>query len=89
MPDKSIEANTIFNLADQIKKLNAADGHMTLNNIRHTKGVTAVISVYDGIKPSHKVLEELYEWAEKNDPDLKERIEKLEADMSWNEENPV
>lgn len=89
MPDKSSEANTILHLADQVKEMNAADGHMCMNNIQHTSGITAVISVYNGIKPSHMVLDKLYEWAEKNDTDLKNRIEKMEKDMSWNDENPV
>lgn len=79
----------VFGLVDQVKKLNADDGHFTANNIQHTKGLTSVISVYDGIKPAHMVLSELYEWAEVNNEEVKNLIEKIESDMSWNEENPV
>jgi hypothetical protein len=80
---------TIFDLADQVKQLGAGDGHITANNIRHTKGLTSVVSVYDNIKPAHMVLDELYEWAENNNEEVKLLIEKIENDMSWNEENPV
>lgn len=84
-----MDANIVLNLANQVKDLGAGDGHISINNIKHTKGLTALISVYDGIKPSHMVLEELYEWAEKNNEEVKLLIEKIETDMSWNEENPV
>lgn len=79
----------VFGLVDQVKKLGAADGHFTANNIQHTKGLTSVVSVYDGIKPAHMVLLELYEWAEGNNEEVKNLIEKIESDMTWNEENPV
>lgn len=81
--------NTVFMLADQLKQVNGTDIHFAANNIRHTKGLTSVVSVYNNIKPANKVLDELYEWAEKNDVSLKARIKEIERDMSWNEENPV
>ncbi len=80
---------TIFGLVDQAKKLGAEDVHFTANNIQHTKDLTSVVSVYNGIKPAHMVLSELYEWAEENNEELRSLIEKIESDMSWNEENPV
>lgn len=79
----------IKNLAKQVKDLGAGSGHFGLYNIQHTKGLTAVISIYDGIKPANVILDELYEWAENNNEEVKLLIEKLEKDMSWNEENPV
>jgi hypothetical protein len=79
----------IFSLVDQMNQLNAPEAHFTANNIKHTKGLTSVISVYNQQKPAHMVLEELYEWAENNNEEVKELIEKLSNDMSWNEENPV
>lgn len=84
-----MDANIILNLANQVQSLGAGNGHISMNNIKHTKGLTAVISVYDNIKPAHIVLEELYEWADNNNEEVKKLIEKLESDMSWNEENPV
>ena len=79
----------IFNLVDQMKQLEAPEGHFVANNIKHTKGLTAVISVYNQQKPAHMVLDELYEWSENNNEEVKSLIEKLCDDMSWNEENPV
>ena len=80
---------TIFTLVDQLKKTESTDVHFTMNNIQHTKGLIAVVSVYDGIKPAQMVLKELYEWAENNNEEVKNLIEKLKQDMTWNEENPV
>jgi len=79
----------ILSLAKQVQELKAGSGHFTINDIKHTKGLTAVISVYDGVKPANMIIDELYEWAEENNEEVKLLIEKLENDMSWNEENPV
>ncbi|GIN67093.1 hypothetical protein FKN04_13045 [Bacillus glycinifermentans] len=79
----------IFKLVDQMKQLEAPEAHFTANNIKHTKGLTAVVSVYDQQKPAHLVLEELYEWAEDNNIEVKNLIDKFSKDMGWNEENPV
>lgn len=81
--------NTILNFASQVQELKAGSGHISMNNIKHTKGLTAVISVYDGIKPANMILDELYEWAEENNEEVRSLIEKLEQDMSWNEKNLV
>lgn len=72
-----------------MQELGAKNAHVTINNIKHTKGFTAVISVYENVKPAHMILDELYEWAEENNEEVKLLIEKLEQDMSWNEENPI
>jgi len=77
----------IKNLTKQVKELNAGVGHVQLGNIENTKGLTAVISVYDNQKPAHMVLDELYTWAENNDEQLKLKIESLEQDMTWNSES--
>lgn len=74
----------IKKLAAQVQEINAGVGHMKLENIEKTQGLTAVISVYDNQKPAHMVLDELYEWAEENNAEVKALIEKLEQDMSWN-----
>lgn len=79
----------IFKFVDQMKKLETPQVHFTANNIKNTKGLTSVISVYDQQKPSHMVLEELYEWADNNNKEVKELIDKLRSDMGWNEKNPV
>lgn len=73
----------------QMEKLGANSGHMQLNNIRHTKDLTAVVSVYKGIKPSHMVITELYDWASEHNQEVKNLIETIASDMSWNEDNPV
>lgn len=76
-------------LADELHKAGATDIHFKAHNIRHTKGITSVVSVYDNVKPANMVLDELYAWAEKHDESLIQRIEALDRDMSWNDDNPV
>lgn len=71
-------------LLKQVTDMDAAVGHVKLENIEKKEGLTAVISVYDNHKPAHMVLEELYEWAEQNNEEVKQLIEKLEQDMNWN-----
>lgn len=79
----------IRNLIDSTLKLNAGDAHIAMHNVNRTKDLTAVVSVYDGVKPAHIVLEELLKWADRNDSDLFERIERMQQDMSWNDQHPV
>lgn len=74
----------IKELAKQVTELRAGYGHMQLDNFEGNQGLTAVLSVYDNQKPAHVVLDELYEWAEQNNEEVKLLIEKLEVDMSWN-----
>lgn len=45
----------VTGIMKNLKGLEATDGHFTMNNIQHTKGQTAVVSVYDNIKPAHMV----------------------------------
>lgn len=74
----------IKSLTKQVKDMGAKEGHIKIENIEKTQGLTAVISVYQDQKPAHMVLEELYEWAEENSEEVKLLIEKLDQDMSWN-----
>ncbi|GAK41928.1 hypothetical protein TCA2_4420 [Paenibacillus sp. TCA20] len=82
----SQEGQVIKHLVEQMKALNADNAHTQLQNIEQTQGLTVVISIYDNLKPAHEVLDELYEWAEENNEEVKELIEQLEQDMSWNAE---
>lgn len=80
----------ILSLAKNVQELNAGNGHAKMNNIQHTKGLTAVVSVYNQEKPSYMVLDELIEWCENNGEDnILNKIKELASDMSWNDENPV
>lgn len=79
----------IQSLIDSTLEMNAGDAHINLFNVNHTKDLTVVVSVYDTVKPSNMVLDELLEWAEKHDQELVERIERMALDMSWNKENTV
>lgn len=77
----------IKNLVKQVQELNAGVAHLQLSNIEGIQGMTAIISVYDGQKPAHMVLDELVQWAEGRGMHmLIEKIEQLEQDMEWNEE---
>mgnify|MGYP001470680755 CR=1 FL=1 len=80
----------VLNLAKNVQKLKAGSGHIVMNNIKHTKDLTAVVSVYDKEKAAHMVLDELYEWCEKNNyKHICDRIVEIETDMTWNKNNPV
>ncbi|AYJ76377.1 hypothetical protein BSP12_191 [Bacillus phage BSP12] len=80
----------VFKLVDDMQEVGASQGHACFNNTRHTKGLTAVLGVYNQEKPAHMVVEELLEWAVKNDkPEIVDLIKELQQDMSWNEENPI
>ena len=74
----------IQSLANDLQKLNASEGHAMMHNINRTQGLTAVVSVYDQVKPSHMVLDELYEWAETHSPELMKKIGEIALDMNWN-----
>lgn len=75
---------TIDLLTKSMKELKATDVHFTAENVLKTQNLTSVVSVYDNIKPAHKVLEELKEWAENNHGEMFKKIHSLEKDMSWN-----
>jgi len=73
----SKELSTINSLIKQVQECNASESHIEYGGINGTTSLTAVISVYDGQNPSHKVLDRLYEWAEKNNQEVAERIQRL------------
>lgn len=74
----------VTDLAKQVKQMNVGEAHIQEENIHKTKGLTSVISIYNGQKPAHLVVEELYKWAEENNEEVKLLIKKIESDMSWN-----
>jgi hypothetical protein len=56
-------------LAEQMEQINANEGHITIRGNTEDgeiSEVTAVLSVYRNLKPSHSVLSELWDWAEDN-----------------------
>lgn len=71
-------------MSNEMLEMNATEAHVQLENVEKKEGLTAVISVYDNQKPANMVLSELYAWAEKNNEEVKDLIEKLEQDMTWN-----
>ncbi|APZ82641.1 hypothetical protein HWB07_gp129 [Bacillus phage vB_BsuM-Goe3] len=80
----------VFKMVDDMQEVGASEGHACFNNILRTKGITAVLGVYNQQKPAHMVIEELLDWAVKNDkPEIVDLIEELQQDMSWNEGNPI
>jgi hypothetical protein len=81
---EAIYMEIIENLKKELIEMNAGVCHVTMENIGKKEGFSAVISVYDNQKPAHMVLSELYAWAEQNNQEVKELIEKIEQDMSWN-----
>lgn len=85
-----MEVKTIIDgMVEEMRRVEGNSMEFTMNNMQRTKGLTGVVAVYEGTKPAHLVVEELYAWAKENDEDLRKRIEAIEQDMSWNEENPV
>lgn len=73
----SKEFTTIQSLIKQVQELNAGEGHIELSGLNGDPDLTAVISVYEGQNPSHKVLDKLYEWAEENNRETAEMIQML------------
>lgn len=65
-------------LYDQVINTNAGEGHVQFKGIKNDPQAIAVVSVYHGQRPSHEVLDDLYEWAEKRkDKALLDKIEEL------------
>ncbi len=56
----------IKGLYEEVKKMNASNGHAEFNEVFGDLKAIAVVSVYYGQKPAHVVLDELIEWAEQN-----------------------
>lgn len=79
--------DTVESLYEQMKELEASEIHFQIESIFGNKQATAVISVYDGVKPAHKVLEELYYWAQENqNQELLDKIEEISEDLSFLDE---
>jgi hypothetical protein len=57
----------IDDLYEQVTSMNAGEGHIQIDGIKKDSRATLVVSVYHGQRPAHKVLEELYVWAEGHD----------------------
>lgn len=76
--------DTIKSLYDQVKQLDAGCAHFIMNKPFKDEKACAVIGVYDGQKPSHMVLDELWEWAEENGfNQVMDKIRELEDDISF------
>jgi len=60
------EKNIITKLYEQAEQLGAGEAHIDFNGVGGHENVTGVFSVFIGSRPSHKVLDELYDWAEEN-----------------------
>lgn len=80
---KESSLNLIDSLSQMSEKLGSSENHILSKDINGKKDTFGVISYYSGVKPSHLVLEELYEWAEENNKEVKELIEKLSEDLSF------
>lgn len=65
--------NTIELLYRNVK--NGGTGHIQINDVLNDDKATAVISVHVDERPDHKVLEDLYIWADRHG--LVEVIEKI------------
>lgn len=69
---------TIESIYESTKKLNAGEGHFEIGGAFHDDKATVVLSVYVDQKPSNKVLNELWDWAEENqNEDLMNKIKTL------------
>jgi len=68
---------TINKLYKLVKNSKAGEGHI-ISEIYNDKEATCVISIYDGVRPSNIVLDEFYDWAEKQGKtEITEKIEEL------------
>lgn len=91
------ESSSVKSLYEQVRALNGSNGHMLMNQIFHDQKSSAVISVYRGVKPSHMVLDELWDWIDNtesnNELDVKirsvlmDKIREIEDDLSFLKED--
>lgn len=58
-------------------KANAETAHIVLGAFPEHPNVTTVQSIYNGVRPSHEVLSDLYKWAETFDPMVVRKIDEL------------
>lgn len=69
---------TIESIYNATKKLNAGEGHFEIGGAFHDDKATVVLSVYVDQKPSNKILDELWGWAEENNNEqLMDKIKTL------------
>ncbi|TCI25273.1 hypothetical protein EVJ32_10760 [Exiguobacterium sp. SH5S4] len=78
MPENKIR-NELDGLVETTIKMNAETAHVISSGYKQHPEVTTVTSVYNGVKPSHVVLEELYEWAKEFNPIVVKKIDELTA----------
>lgn len=82
--------DTIKVIYDEMKRTKSDSIHFTANQIYKDEKACAVISVLDGKKPPHMILDELIQWAEENNhQELLDRINSLEDDLSFLNEGNI
>lgn len=72
--------DTIELLVKQQDEFGSTSVHFKMEDIFNKEGLTAVISIYKDVNPSNEILDKVYEYAEKNDPELAKYIEYLERE---------
>ena len=72
--------DTIELLVEQQEKMCSTSVHFKMEDIFNKEGLTAVISIYKDVNPSNEILDKVYEYAEKNNPELAKYIEYLERE---------
>ncbi|WP_028982851.1 hypothetical protein [Sporolactobacillus terrae] len=87
------ETSSVKSLYTQVKALNGSNGHMVMKGIYHDNKATAVISVYNDVKPSHMVLDELWDWIDNTEANneldaevrmlLMDKIRYIEDDLTF------
>lgn len=65
------------NMIEWTVQANAETSHVISRDLPEYPNVTSVRSVYNGVRPSHEVLEELYKWAETFNPMVTKKIDEL------------
>lgn len=79
-----MDKKMLENLYKQTKDMNAGCSHFAIEGVFGDKTATAVLSVYDGQKPAHQVLDELYNWAEETgNREVMNKIETLESELTY------
>jgi hypothetical protein len=77
-------SKTVKLMYNQMKELEATDAHFVAEKIFKDEEACSVISVYQGLKPDHMVVEELSEWAEANgNQELLDKINVIRSDISF------
>ena len=74
------KTQTKYDFKDMVEwtvQANAETSHVISRDLPEYPNVTSVRSVYNGVRPSHEVLEELYKWAETFNPMVTKKIDEL------------